>query len=66
MSEISETPKGFMNGYLSSENGPLNYHSNLYIGGRGGHQKRVRLHSHLNIHNKIQHYIGRKNIIWQR
>ena len=32
MSELSETPKSFMNGYLSSENGPLNAHSDFYLG----------------------------------
>ena len=65
MSGLSEIPKMYLNGYLSSENGPLNYHAISTLEDGGG-QKRVRLHSHLNIHNKIQHYIGRKNIVWQR
>ena len=46
MSEISETPKGFMNGYLSSENGPLNVHSNNCNLPWGGGAERGQKHDY--------------------
>ena len=55
MLEFSETPKSFMNRYLSSENGPLRVHSNFYFGGGAGDQKHVELYIIVNIYNKIQH-----------